>query len=245
MFKTITNLLKSQELRIVMMPLALLSLSSCTGLAIGAGVAAGTAAVQEGGVSRAVSDAWIQTQINERWFSHNVDMFRKLDLTINQGRVLITGVVQDPAHRVEAVRLAWQPVGVVQVINEVKVADSTGIIGFAKDSWISGRIRAALIFDRDVESINYSIDTVQGTVYLMGFAQDQGELNHVMGIARTIENVKRVVSYVKLAGTPEVRNGSQDYQQRFDDSTQSSVQPQGQAPAGGDPITWSTESVYQ
>ena len=68
-------------------------------------------------------------------------MFTKLDLTVNQGRVLITGVVQDPKHRVEAVRLAWQPTGVVQVINEVKVADSEGIIGFAKDAWISGRIR--------------------------------------------------------------------------------------------------------
>lgn len=226
-----------------------LFLSSCTftGLAAGVGVAAGTAAVQEGGLSRAMSDMRIQADINERWFSYNVNMFTKLDLTVNQGRVLITGVVQDPQHRVEAVRLAWQPVGVIQVINEIKVADSEGIIGYAKDAWISGRLRTALILDRDVESINYSIDTVQGTVYLMGFAQDQGELNHVIEIARTIENVKQVVSYVKLVGTPEMRG--EGYQQPFDSSAPVSgaqQMPAQPAPAASsEPIQWSQDSVYE
>ncbi len=236
MIKIITGTFKKPEARLLMMPLALFSLSSCTAVAVGSGVAVGTAAVQEGGVSRAASDARIQADINQRWFSHSIDMFRKLDLTINQGRVLITGVVQDPQHRVEAVRMAWQPVGVVQVINEIKVADSEGIVGYAKDAWISGRIRTSLILDKDVESINYSVDTVQGNVYLMGFAQDQGELNHVINVTRTIGGVKRVVSYVKLAGTPEIRETAKDYQPRFDDNIQN---------ANGDPITWNTESVYE
>ena len=251
---------KARCLRLAVMPLALISLSSCTTMVAGIGAAVGTAAVQEGGLSRAASDARIQADINERWFSHDVNMFAKLDLTVNQGRVLITGVVQDPEHRVQAVRLAWQPTGVVQVINEIKVADSEGIVGYAKDAWISGRIRTSLIMDRDVESVNYSIDTVQGTVYLMGFAQDQGELNHVIEIARTTGGVKRVVSYVKLVGTPENREGAQNYQMPYD----SSVPPAGAQVTGGDgnpnaynygtqnnnqgasgePVTWESESVY-
>lgn len=260
------------------LPLILLSslmLSSCAvGVATTAGVAVGTAAVQEGGLSRAVSDARIQTEINDRWFRHSVDMFTKLDMTINQGRVLLTGVVQDPQHRVEAVRLAWQPVGVAQVINEIKVANSTGIVGFAKDAWISGRLRASLIGDREVESINYSIDTVQGSIYLMGFAQDQGELNHVIDKARRVPNVKQVVSYVKLVGTPEVRSGAQGYQQPFDAGSTPYNQPAGNAnnwnsgtfgndtygngtgnntgnnagssgTAQADPIQWNQGSVYE
>lgn len=197
-------------LRLVAMPMAFMALTSCTGVAIGIGAAVGTAAVQEGGLSRAASDARIQADINERWFSYNVNMFTKLDLTVNQGRVLVTGVVQDPEHRVQAVRLSWQPSGVVQVINEVKVAKSEGVIGFAKDAWVSGRIRTSLIMDKDVESINYSIDTVQGTVYLMGFAQNQGELNHVIDITRSTGGVKRVVSYVKLNGALEMRKGDEN-----------------------------------
>lgn len=173
---------------------------SPVGMATGAGATAGVAAAQEGGLSRAYKDVKIQAQINDLWFKHDVDMFRKIDMTVNQGRVLLTGVVQDPEHRVEAVRLAWQPEEVRQVINEIQVADSDGVIGFARDTWISTRLRTVITFDRDVQSINYSIDTVQGTVYLMGVAQNQVELNRVVETARTIPDVRQVVSYVKLAG---------------------------------------------
>ena len=241
-----------------------LLLSGCTGLAVGAGAAVGVAAVQEGGVSRAVSDAVIQAKINDLWFRYDANMFTKLDLTVNEGRVLITGVVQNPKHRVEAVRLAWQPKGVVQVINEIKVAQSEGIVGFAKDTWITTRLRTAILLDKDVESLNYSIDTVQGTVYLMGFAQNQQELNHVISIARTIENVRRVVSYVKLVGTPvavapagppvdasyDSQNGgkNQGFVNGYDEPAQGQNQSaaQGGAPvapvATGEPIDWNSGS---
>lgn len=179
-----------------------LLLSGCgLGLAAGAGAAVGTAAMSEGGLSGTAKDFSIQAQINDLWFRHDVEMFRKLDLTVNQGRVLITGVVQDPEHRVEAVRLAWQPAGVKQVINEIRVADEGGgVTGFARDTWIATQLRTKITFDKNVLSINYNIDVVQGTVYLMGVAQSQAELNRVIETARTIPDVKQVVSYVKVRG---------------------------------------------
>ena len=181
----------------------LFAMQGCTavGIATGLGASAGVAAVQEGGLSRAAKDAVIQAEINDLWFRYDTSMFVKLDMTVNNGRVLLTGVVQNPEHRVEAVRLAWQPDGVEQVINEITVADSDGITGYARDAWISGRLRTALMFDRDVLSVNYSIDTVKRVVYLMGWAQDQAELNRVMEVARTMSDVEQVVSYVKLVGT--------------------------------------------
>ncbi|MEM7618252.1 MAG: BON domain-containing protein, partial [Pseudomonadota bacterium] len=189
---------------ITVLGFAFLSLSGCTtlGVATGAAAVTGVAAAQEGGLKRAVSDATIKLKINEAWFSKDVDMFTKLKTKVNQGRVLITGVVQNPEHRVEAVRIAWQVDGVKQVINEIRVADSKGITGFVKDKYISSRLRTELTFNRDVQSINYSIDTVQGIIYLMGVAQNQAELNRVIETARTIGGVKQVVSYVKLAGEP-------------------------------------------
>lgn len=178
--------------------------SGCTavGFAVGAGAKTGVEAAKEGGLSRAVSDFTIQTQISNLWFQHDVDVFRKLDLTINQGRVLITGVVQNSQHRVDAVRLAWQPRGVKQVINEIRVAKSEGVPGFARDVWITTQLRTKMTLDKDIQSINYSIDTVQGTVYLMGVAQNQNELNKAIDQARTVSGVKEVVSYVKFAGQP-------------------------------------------
>jgi osmotically-inducible protein OsmY len=185
-------------------PLILLAVmaSGCTplGVATGVGASAGIAATQEGGITGAVNDKWIQTQINDAWIKYDIDTFAKLDTTVQQGRVLITGVVQNPDARVEAVRLAWQVKGVKQVINEIRVAESEGVQGFLRDNWISTRLRGAMLLDRDIDSIHYTLDTVQGVVYLMGMARDQAELNRVIETARTIPHVKQVVSYVKMPG---------------------------------------------
>lgn len=182
--------------------LALLNACTPLGMATGAAAAAGNAASQEGGISGAITDASIKGSINEAWFHYNVEMFSKLSTTVDQGRVLLTGVVQNPQDRVEAVRLVWQVKGVKQVINEIRVANSDGLPGFVRDNWITTRLRTAITFDKGVQSLNYSIDTVQGVVYLMGVAMSQAELNRVMEDARTIPNVKQVVSYVKMVGEP-------------------------------------------
>ncbi len=181
-----------------------LLLGGCTGIGLATGAAAvtGISAAQEGGIPGAIDDAKIKLRINEMWFQNDVEAFSKLSTTIDQGRVLLTGVVQKPEQRVEAVRLAWKVPEVKQVMNEIRVAKSEGVTGFVKDKWITSRLRGSLTLDRSVQSINYSIDTVQGIIYLMGVAQNQAELNRVIETARTISGVKQVVSYVKLAGEP-------------------------------------------
>ncbi len=179
-------------------------LPSCSpvGFAAGAGAALGIGAAREGGLPSTASDIRIKARISDLWFKYDLKTFTKLNLTVNQGRVLITGVVQNPDHRVEAVRLAWQVEGVQQVINEVRLAEGDGLPGYVRDQWITTRLRTALTFDKHVQSINYSIDTVQGIVYLMGISQNQTELNRVIDVARTIPHVKQVISYVKQAGEP-------------------------------------------
>jgi osmotically-inducible protein OsmY len=180
------------------------ALSACTpvGVVAGTGASLGVASMQEGGIRAAADDIRIKALISDLWFKYDLKTFAKLSTTVDQGRVLITGVVQDPDDRVEAVRLAWQVDGVVQVINEIRVADSDGVPGFVRDQWITTRLRTAIMFSRDIHSINYSIDTVQGTIYLMGVAQNQAELDKVIEAGRTIPHVREVVSYVKMAGQP-------------------------------------------
>lgn len=185
---------------ILLLGLSVLTACGPLGLATGAGATLGLSAAQEGGVNRAVSDARIQAQINNAWFQSNIDIFTKLDLTVNQGRVLVTGVVQDPQHRVEAIRLIWNVKGVEQVINEIQVDKSAGFSGFVQDNWITTRLRTKLTFDKEIQSLNFNIDTVKGSVYLLGVAQDQVELNKVIEAARSVSGVRQVVSYVKIAG---------------------------------------------
>lgn len=202
-------MLKSAQ-KLAFIASVLLLIGGCTplGAAVGAGASLGVAAAQEGGFEGAVTDAAIRLQIHDLWFKHNVDMYRSLDMTVKEGRVLVTGTVTDPDMRVDAIRLAWQADGVRQVINEIRVEDSKSIKNFVQDTWITGQLRTKLTFDKQVQSINYSIDTVKGTVYLMGVAQDERERTRVIDHARNLPYVHNVVSYIRLRG--EIPSGLQE-----------------------------------
>ena len=174
--------------------------SGCTpiGAAMGAGAFVGTSAAREGGMGQAWSDTKISAYINDAWFKYSTDMFRKLDLTVFEGRVLITGAVQEADHRDAAVRFAWQAPGVRQVINEIRVEPGEGVGGYTRDSWIIAQLRTRLIGDRDIESINYKFDCDKGNIYILGVARDQDELDRVITQARNIAYVKEVISYIRL-----------------------------------------------
>lgn len=168
-------------------------------LAVGAGAATGVAASQERGIVASAKDTAISFQIQELWFRTDHVMFGKLSTSVSEGRALVTGKVQDPEMRVEAIKLAWQVEGVKEIINEIEVVNSGSIADSARDFWITTQLRGQITFDKDIRSINYSIDTVNGTVYLMGIARDQAELDRVTNHARNLSYVKRVVSYVRVA----------------------------------------------
>lgn len=181
---------------------SLLSLSGCdpVGIAAGVGATVGVAAAQEGGVKGATTDAAIRVSITDLWLKNSVDLYRRVGMTVKEGRVLLTGSVPTPDMRVDAVRLAWQAEGVRQVINEIKIENGGGVTGYVSDSWITSTIRTHLTFDKYIQSINYSVETVGATVYIMGIAQDQKELDRVLDYARNTKYVKDVVSYVRLRG---------------------------------------------
>ncbi|TAL33864.1 MAG: BON domain-containing protein [Alphaproteobacteria bacterium] len=170
------------------------------GLAAGAGATIGVAAAQEGGLKGATTDVSIRVAITDLWLKHDPNMYKRLTLTVREGRVLVTGAVPNPDMRVDAIRLAWQAEGVRQVINEITIDKGGGVTGYVSDSWITGTIKTHLTFDKYIQSINYTIDTEQGTVYIMGIAQDQTELDRVLNYARNTKYVKNVVSYVRLRG---------------------------------------------
>jgi osmotically-inducible protein OsmY len=182
----------------ILATVALLSGCDPVSLAVGAGASLGVASAQEGGVRGAITDDAIQLKIADFYVKKDFTMFRKLNVTVKEGRVLITGSVPNPDMRVEAVRLAWQADGVRQVLNEISVDDGAGIKSAVVDGWITSNIKAKLMIDKYVESINYNIDTVNGNVYVMGVAQSQKELTRVMDYARNASHVHNVVSYVRL-----------------------------------------------
>ena len=175
-----------------------LSLSGCAELLIGAAATTGVAIAEERSVGDAVDDLTIRAELNHLFFQDDVELFGDVSFSVIEGRVLLKGSVPTPDDRIRALRLAWQAAGVREVINELQVADDSGILDYARDTWISAQLKGKLLVDGDVLSINYSVETVDGTVYLLGIAQDEAELARVTEHARSIEDVKRVVSHVVL-----------------------------------------------
>lgn len=184
----------------------LASLSLTTGcIAVASSAATETAVVvaQERSVGEAIDDAGILAQLKHLFLRQDSnDLFINVEVKVVEGRVLLTGNVDKPNSQIEAVRLAWTINGVREVINEIQVNDQTSFTNYARDVWISTQIRSRLLFTKGIRSINYSIITVNQTVYLMGIAQNQTELDTATTVASTTSYVQRVVSYVRLKTDP-------------------------------------------
>ncbi len=178
------------------------ALAGCAGVLVGTGATTATMAEQERGLGGGVTDAGIRLDINGLWFKHDETMYHKVTLAISEGRVLLTGHVKSEQMMFDAVRLAWKAKGVREVINEVQVNDDAGVGTFLRDLWVNARLKAKLAFDENVTSINYTVDTVSGIVYLFGIAQDKDELARVTNHAKDLEYVRRVVSHVWLKTDP-------------------------------------------
>ncbi len=180
--------------------ICILPLSGCTpaSVVVGAGATAGVAAFQERGFDGAVSDTAITAQIWQKFLAQDERLFLDIEIEVVEGEVLLAGQVPTVADQLEAVRLTWQVDGVKTVHNEIEIGDNMTFVDSASDLLITTKIKTALMFDTDVFAINYSVETVNGTVHLMGIAQDELERDRVISHARETSYVKRVVSHIRL-----------------------------------------------
>jgi osmotically-inducible protein OsmY len=179
--------------------LTLMMTSGCAPVLIGSGAAVvGGAMVSEKGISGTISDSQIATHVKVKLYQFDPELYQRVNVTVNDGEVMLTGAVPKNEWHLEAVRLAWEPAGVKRVIDNIGSSEGASFGTFAKDTWITTQLKSRLLVDAEVQSINYSIKTVSGNVYLMGIAQNQKELDHVIEVARNMDGVNKVVSYVKL-----------------------------------------------
>ena len=187
----------------LVLALLILTQTSCAAVVLGGAAKVGSVVAEDRSVGSTVDDTTIWTEIKSLYLQKNVDyIFAAVNVEVKEGRVLLTGRVDNPDHRVEAVRLAWQPVGVKEVINELQITDKSSLRDDANDYWINTQVRTKLLLEKNVRSINYTPDTINGIVYLIGVAQNEWEMNQAALVASKVKGVKRVVSYVKVRANP-------------------------------------------
>ena len=178
----------------------LLNQAACSpiGLAVGAGASVVRATQTERGLRGSAEDLQTRAEVLHYLFQKNVELFRAVSVSVTQGRVLLTGKVGGPKDRIEATKLAWKATGVAEVINELQLIDRSSIADHAKDIVINKSVQARLLVDENIKFINYTVDTVNGTVYLFGIAQNYEELERVIAVVRQTNYVENIVNYVTI-----------------------------------------------
>ena len=188
----------SLVMAIAMLVLGGLLFSGCAPAVIGVGTAAVAASSTEKGLSTSVADGLIFTKIQDNFLQTDASLPTVVDVTVNDGAVLLTGKVKTPEEKVLATKLTWEVRGVREVVNEIQVIDKSSIKDIAKDLAASAQLRGKLIADNSVSSLNFSIDVVNGTVYMSGVAADAEEVNRVVSHARELRFAQQVVNYITL-----------------------------------------------
>jgi len=199
---SLNSLYKTREL--LFPPLIIITvsilLSSCSpvGLAVGAGASLMTASQTEKGLKVSAKDLRIKTEINHNLFQKDHELFAAVKVSVDNGKVLITGSVPNPQDRIEISKLAWKVNGIREIINEVQVTNKASFTNRAKDLLINKSLQTQLLLDQSINFINFSVDTVNGVVYIFGIARDQGEINRIIKHARNINYVENIVNYMSV-----------------------------------------------
>ena len=173
-------------------------LAHCAQVVTGTAVKVATVSQEERSIGEFVDDAIIKTVIKNTYFDQSENLFFNIDVEVSQGRVLLTGTVDNIDLKIEATRIAWSVDEVKTVINEIQISNSDSILNFADDLVISTKILGKLMIEEDINSLNYNIETVNKLVYIIGIAQNEKERDLVLAIAKDVYGVEEVINYINI-----------------------------------------------
>ena len=175
-----------------------------------------TSSVKEKGIKEAISDGMIDASINKEYLNHDINMFINVEIEVVEGRVLLTGSVKKPKHRLDAIKLAWKVLGVREVINEIDVTKKGGIKQYLTDVKIKTQLRYKVIADKEISSINYNFEVVNGNLYIIGISKNKKELKKVVDYANDIKGVLKVVNHVMYKNDPRRKKYQRKLQKKKD-----------------------------
>lgn len=175
----------------------LVPLSGCVSMVVGSAASIGVAVMEERPLRVHAKDAEIATKIRYKLVEASKIFISGVGVEVYEGKALVTGVVRTEEMRAQALKLIWKTDGIKDVYNELQVGGSR-FKDLAKDSWVTTQLKSKITFDQEILAINYFIETVNGTVYLIGVAQSHKEVEKVTSYARGLGYVKRVISHVRV-----------------------------------------------
>jgi osmotically-inducible protein OsmY len=143
-----------------------------------------------------IDDATIKVNIAAKFLSADNNLFVNINTSVLEGRVLLTGLVDNQEIRIEAVRLVWEVEGVREIVNEVEVGNRSTLKDYASDLWINTQARAVAAKTIGLKAITYNFETIQGKIYIAGITKKSDQLNELISALKGIKGVSEIVNYV-------------------------------------------------
>ena len=183
---------------LVLCCLALLSLHACSPANILASGGGGAMVIAEGdrSMGTVVDDATIKVNIAAKFINSDDNLFVDISTSVLEGRVLLTGLVDNQEVRIDAVRRVWEVEGVNEVINEIQIGNRESIKEYAQDVWITAQVRGLAAKEVGLRSIAYNYETIQGKVYIVGVTSRPEQLEAIIDVAKTVKGVTEIINYV-------------------------------------------------
>ena len=190
---------KKMKSRLLLSLFLILTLSNCVGVSskglFGTGV---SVAFDPRSVGTQIDDSIMQKNLSARIILLDKSYFLSVKSKVLDGRIFLTGKVDDPEEKLKLTKLAWETEGVRSVRNDIKIKDQFNLQESAKDLLITSQLRTALVLSKSIKATNYQIDTYQKKIYIYGIAMNADEKELVINEAKEILDVRDVIASIIL-----------------------------------------------
>ena len=187
------------KIKIIIFLFLMMILSSCTGVGskgfFGTGV---SVAFDPRSVGTQIDDSIMEKNLIARILLKDKKYLLGIKSKVLDGRIFLTGKVENPEEKLQLTKLAWETVGVRSVRNDIKIKEEFNFKQSAKDLLITSQLRTAIILNKKVKASNYQIDTYKKKIFLYGIAFTTDEKDEVLKEAKEIPDVKDVVASIIL-----------------------------------------------
>jgi osmotically-inducible protein OsmY len=146
-----------------------------------------------------IDDTIMQKNLSARLALTDKKYFLSIQTDVIDGRIFLSGKVDEPEEKIKITKMAWETKGVRSVKNAITIKGQSNFKSTAKDILITSQLRTALIFNKKTKARNYTLETVNQNIYIFGIAMTADEKKEVIDEANKIYDVKEVIPSIYLA----------------------------------------------
>tara|TARA_B100000787_G_scaffold58800_1_gene42864 strand:+ start:131 stop:724 length:594 start_codon:yes stop_codon:yes gene_type:complete len=183
----------------ILISLIFLILTGCVGISskglFGTGV---SIAFDPRSLGTQIDDSVMQKNLTARLILRDKSYLLSVNTKVLDGRIFLTGKVNDPEKKLRITKLAWETKGARSVKNDIKIKEVFNFQQSAKDLLITSQLRTALIFNKQIKAANYKIDTYKKKIFIYGISETKKERKEVINEAREILDVEDVITSIIL-----------------------------------------------